>query len=140
MNIEFSHPSFLEISQHVVSEFNKEKNEAFFLAGTDKNTSHLLKALVKNKKNKQLINFHYELRTYDKNNKLLDIVKNGVLDTDEIQPKDEVSIILPIEYNVDINKYEVKVMAEITYKYVSIFLLSTLFILAIYIIIMTPKN
>ena len=41
MKIEFTHPTFLEISQHIVCEFNKEKNEAFFLAGADKNTSHL---------------------------------------------------------------------------------------------------
>ena len=86
MKIEFFHPKFLEVTQYVITEYVTEGKESVFLNGTSKNTTHLLKALIKNKTKKKLYEFKCEIRSFDPENQLVNIIRSDVMEQDFINP------------------------------------------------------
>jgi len=97
MNFEIKSHKNISVEDYVISENN---HDCFDYEGGDFSGTKdfRFKAVLKNISNKKLTDVKYDLRFYDKNKKLLNIVKSKFIDEDEIIRDEE--LVVYLSYNI----------------------------------------
>ena len=139
MKIEFLHyEKLISLSDYKITENSQYIPNPESEGGLDEyRKTHLFKAILKNTTKNKLEDVSYSLRLYDKDKKLIDLVKMNILDPSHINPNNDIDFIIPFNLTEEINTITVKVDCYRTVSMIKKILFLIIFLFSIYILYKT---